>query len=637
MSVQLNQRWSRIVSWIIPGVVGTLLSGCLSPETMVVRRGEAGSASSGGLNQEQVLIQRRPVPLTPVTDRGDVGSTLPEIPLIPLPWKPHYPVPGPRGFANQVGLNIHHASGPFASRMVSRLKEANVGWARIDISWGLIEAINGKYDGYGSAPYGWEGTGLDETVDRLHGAGINIFASIAGTPYGYQGKPGRCLPDATHSTEWDCIRGWGANPPISNQAWSNFVFALVKRYGDRVKYFGIWNEPNVSGFFNGSGAEYDELAHLAYKAAKKANPTVKIVGPDIAMGGDFGAGAGGNDNIDHLSWDEWLFQRLANARRLGTPYDVISVHFYSPSDSLIQIMAKLKNRLLDLGHTQPLWLTETNMPDFPIVHTYEAEERHLAALLKTTRGGRIWDKLFYYQLQNDEFGVTDDELKPKPAFNALKRIMNGASYKACGAGSCTDIEGMCCANACSQSSTNFSCRAEDDRLLSNIRAFVPSLNVTVDLGSIHEQTYREGVYAGYKKERQELVHGAHGFIARSFQKFKIVMSPRYPILPYIGTRARLSLRYRSKLKGGAWGQWMSEGRFSGTDRHEEALDQVQIELTGIYSTRYDVNYKCHYEANPGAPEGQPKGTESSLVVRNGTICGKSGHEIRAIEVWVSKR
>ena len=63
----------------------------------------------------------------------------------------------------------------------------------------------------------------------------------------------------------------------------------MKRYGDRVKYWGFWNEPTERHFWPEwpEGNCQDRLAQLVTKvikpgreAALAANPSVQIVGPD---------------------------------------------------------------------------------------------------------------------------------------------------------------------------------------------------------------------------------------------------------------------------------------------------------------------------------------------------------------------
>lgn len=594
------------------------LTGCNFVETIQVR----STAGSGSISEDERIKAElgRIMPIIRPAEPGAGDSfdrghpLLPEEPITP----PHL---RPMGTAERVGLNIHGLEpGPRGDRMIQRLKEANVQWVRIDANWHYIEAAHGNLDDYGNAPYGFKGTGLDQTVDRLHAAGIGIFMSLAYTPYSLWGKKdGNGKP-----------RFGGSAPPTDVSHWERFVTASVQRYGEKVKYFGIWNEPNVGGFFNGTGAEYDELFRLAYTAAKRVRSDVKIVGPDLAMG------SAPADTPENVGWEQWLMDRLDNARSAGTPMEVITVHFYNPADAIHNAVSDLRKKLRARGYDQPLWLTEAGDGDFTIFHSYESQERHYARLLEINKTTQAWDKLFYFRLQGVDFGITDDDHLPKPAFNALKFInQRYSTYQSCPSGSCTDVEGNCCSLACGQSTVDFSCQKERQRLYSQLKAREPGLKVTASVGGVGDQSYRDTFYAGYRGDKVELDHNVHGRVARNFLGFRLEISPRFHF--FTPRRHELSLEYRVKLKGQDFPLlWTSEGQFAGFANYKDAIDQLQIRPVGTRGHYYDVKYQCFYESNPLAPPGQLKGTEASPIVKNGDTCGKAGHEVRGIKVWIER-
>jgi hypothetical protein len=61
--------------------------------------------------------------------------------------------------------------------------------------------------------------------------------------------------------------------------WKNFVSAIVQHSAGRIKYWEIWNEPNVGGFWSGTNAQLIALAESAYKIIKAADPCSQVLLP----------------------------------------------------------------------------------------------------------------------------------------------------------------------------------------------------------------------------------------------------------------------------------------------------------------------------------------------------------------------
>ena len=66
------------------------------------------------------------------------------------------------------------------------------------------------------------------------------------------------------------------------EAWENYVRAMMTRYGDRVEYFEIWNEPDLTGFVDFPVEDYIELCRTARKIAREINPRIKIASGGFA-------------------------------------------------------------------------------------------------------------------------------------------------------------------------------------------------------------------------------------------------------------------------------------------------------------------------------------------------------------------
>ena len=64
--------------------------------------------------------------------------------------------------------------------------------------------------------------------------------------------------------------------------WSNAVNQAIREFGDVVKTWEIWNEPNFAwnpyGYFNGTPQQYVALMQTAYDNIKAAAPNDTVIG-----------------------------------------------------------------------------------------------------------------------------------------------------------------------------------------------------------------------------------------------------------------------------------------------------------------------------------------------------------------------
>src|SRR5205085_4849525 len=89
-------------------------------------------------------------------------------------------------------------------------------------------------------------------------------------------------------------------------------------FAGRIKYWELWNEPNLSQFFEGSIQEYiDRVLMPGADAIRAACATCVIVGPGLASIGDV--------------YDDWLNAILLQA---ANKIDIVNGHIYAafPAD-----------------------------------------------------------------------------------------------------------------------------------------------------------------------------------------------------------------------------------------------------------------------------------------------------------------
>ena len=151
-----------------------------------------------------------------------------------------------------------------------------------------------------------------QIYDGILEAGMKPFVELSFMP----------LPLARGNKTVFAYKG-NVTPPKDPDEWGHFirrfVSALVHRYGaEEVRgwHFEVWNEPNLSAFWDGTQAEYFDLYRWAVQAIKQVDPEIPVGGPAT---GD----------------DEWIEEFVAYTEGAGLPLDFVTTHHY-PTDAFGQ-------------------------------------------------------------------------------------------------------------------------------------------------------------------------------------------------------------------------------------------------------------------------------------------------------------
>ena len=162
---------------------------------------------------------------------------------------------------------------------------------------GTVHNVDGK------TVYNW--SKIDQLYDDLLSRHIRPFVELGFTPNAL-------------ATSKNSIFYWNGNTSHPKpEAWRDLVEAFVRhneeRYGkDEVRtwFFEVWNEPNLSGFWEGGDQKaYFELYDLTSK-------TIKSVDPELRVGGPSTAGAA------------WVPGFLAHVKQSGAAVDFVTTHTY---------------------------------------------------------------------------------------------------------------------------------------------------------------------------------------------------------------------------------------------------------------------------------------------------------------------
>lgn len=159
-------------------------------------------------------------------------------------------------------------------------RRAGFGFIRQEFQWEDIE-IHGKGDFIDrrNDPAGVDAWAkYDNIVDLAEAHEIEVVARLSNPP-----SWSRSLPD-------DVIGTLG--PPDDYADFADFAANVAERYGDRIRFYQIWNEPNGNdewGLQEVDPEAYTELLCQAYDRLKAVDPDAKILAgaltPTLAMDG----------------------------------------------------------------------------------------------------------------------------------------------------------------------------------------------------------------------------------------------------------------------------------------------------------------------------------------------------------------
>ena len=161
----------------------------------------------------------------------------------------------------------------------------------------------------GSLAFRWEQ--VDRVFDALQGLGLRPFVELSSMPVAL-------ASGATTMFDWE----FNATPPRDFAEWGQLVEAFARHCLDRYGleeiaqwYYEVWNEPNLSGFWQGSREDYWKL----YDASAAA---LKAVSPRLRVGGSVTARA------------SWIAEMISHCSARAVPLDFISTHVY-PQDEYV--------------------------------------------------------------------------------------------------------------------------------------------------------------------------------------------------------------------------------------------------------------------------------------------------------------
>jgi xylan 1,4-beta-xylosidase len=290
----------------------------------------------------------------------------------------------------------------------------------------------------GKTVYDW--SGIDRLYDDLLARRIRPFVELGFTP------------EALATSENSVFYWHGNTSHPKPEGWRDLVDAYIRhieeRYGkDEVRawYFEVWNEPNLSGFWEGADQKaYFELYDLTAKTIKSVDPRLRVGGPSTA-------GAA------------WVPEFLAHVKQSGAAVDFVTTHTYGVKGGFLDEQGKDDTKLDpsadaiigDVRHVRqqissspfpglPLYFTEWSTSYTPrdSVHDSYISSPYILTKLKASQGLLQGMSYWTYTDLFEEpgpptapfqggFGLLNPQGVRKPAYFAFKYLhaLQGDSLK----------------------------------------------------------------------------------------------------------------------------------------------------------------------------------------------------------------
>lgn len=246
-------------------------------------------------------------------------------------------------------------------------------------------------------------------------------------------------------------RGYFA-PPDNYDDYGDFVSAVVSRYKGRIKFYQLWNEPNIYpewGEQPVNAQDYTRLLKIGYERAKQADPDSVIISAGLAQTLETGP-----RNVSDLIFLKQMYD--AGAKDY---FDILAVMNYGlftgPGDrradpSRTNFSRPILIREIMVKHgdaNKPIWAMEigwnalpTSFTDAPYGRVTEQQQgRYAAQAYERAQTEWPWmgvmNYWFFKRAYDNEreqpfyyFRLFDPDFTPRPAYDTIKNYTPGTDW-----------------------------------------------------------------------------------------------------------------------------------------------------------------------------------------------------------------
>jgi polysaccharide biosynthesis protein PslG len=357
---------------------------------------------------------------------------------------------------NPLGVNVFLEKEADPANVEKTLQMASDGgfrWVRQVFAWNDIEiSAKGDFvDRRGPGPWVDAWAKYDRIVEGCRRHGLEIIARLDSPP-NWARIPG------------DDLEKFRKGPPANYNDYGDFVYNVASRYKGKIKYFQIWNEPNLHGEWGGhpiSPKEYTELLKVAHDAARRANPEAVIITAALAP-----TAAMSVSDLNDVVFLEAMYREGA-----ARYFDILSTMLYGLGQSPEERRTDLKRlnfsrpillrRVMEANGdaAKPIWISEYAWISLPPDFSGDPTKNIWGASVDEQTQGR-WLVEGYERAQSEwpwigvmcvwhlrqpdpvpgepanYFAILRDDFSPRPAYDAIRQyaarfpIADVGSYRA---------------------------------------------------------------------------------------------------------------------------------------------------------------------------------------------------------------
>jgi polysaccharide biosynthesis protein PslG len=296
----------------------------------------------------------------------------------------------------------------------SAMRSIGITSVRVDANWRDVQPA-------GPSDFHW--TTLDQEVKSIRAAGMSIDLIIDGCP------SWAALPSARNDV---------FAQPKSTAQYATWAAEVAGRYRNMgVRYFEIWNEPNINQFWRPKPNPVAYTADLvaAYSSIKKADPAAIVISGGLAPAGDNGINYspvtfvtdmysdGAKGSFDYLGDHPYSYPLLPNTYSPGSAWSQMD----ETKPSIRSIMVK------NGDSSKKVWITEFGAPSTGRPGVDPAAQRDTLTQAIAYANKTDWIAALYIYTWRDystkptastSFGLESINGTPKPAFYAVSKILH---------------------------------------------------------------------------------------------------------------------------------------------------------------------------------------------------------------------
>ena len=200
------------------------------------------------------------------------------------------------------------------------------------IAWGQVQQAKNKF--------WWDG--MDRAIGNANDQNASILYVLGSTPKW-----------AASNVKQGTYPNKGAASMPDMKVWKTWVKAVVDRYGDSIESYQIWNEANLTDFWQGTPQQMADLTKAASKIIRAGDPTAKVVSASTTL-------------RLTSAYNKFFPAYLKALKKANWPVDAIAVHSYpdgkgTPADRANLITtAKAQMKTSKVPASKGFWDTEVN-------------------------------------------------------------------------------------------------------------------------------------------------------------------------------------------------------------------------------------------------------------------------------------